>query len=255
MTRIGTACLVLSLLAGCEAPVSLKHPLPPVAGHGDTFASPPALAEPSVQVFPLDASSSETDSSVADFSAIDDDALATHDPAHERLRGVLSEQGWQLCGQASPKQMRVSPEARRRLESFLLHQPIFFLDGWGRVVGNEIELLHVERMAVDGPGCREPLESFLWVAQGQKPSWALAVTHGGVQLRIPGESARSYNYVAAQGNDEQIRYVGSDYRLTLYRQDCTGAVDTHYSWRAELYAADRQWQGCAWQGLQGMAGH
>jgi len=142
--------------------------------------------------------------------------------------------------------MRVSAQARSTLESFLLHQPMFFLDGWGRVVGNEIELASVERMSVEGPGCREPLESFLWVARGHKPVWAFAVTTAGMQLRIPGDPPHNYAYVASHADGDQISYVGQDYRLTLRRQTCSGR-------RAELHTADQQWHGCAWQGMQGFA--
>jgi len=54
MNRVGAVCLVLSLLAGCVQPVSLKTPLPPVARDTDASASVPEQGN--VQVFPLDSS-------------------------------------------------------------------------------------------------------------------------------------------------------------------------------------------------------
>jgi len=107
-------------------------------------------------------------------------------------------------------------------------------------------------MYVEGPGCREPLESFVWIAHGREPYWVFAVTQAGMQFRKQGEAPRTYAYAAAQIAGDQITYVGADYRLTLRRQACSGAAptSTRYAWTADLQTQNQQWRGCAWQGMQ-----
>lgn len=232
MIRTGMTCLAVSLLAGCAAPISLDEPAQRPATPLSTPSEPAPADRGGAQVLPIDPPVAEG-------------------PARERLRGALGAEGWQLCGQAQPRPMRVSPEARSALESFLTHNPAFFLDGWGRVAGGEIELESVERMYVEGPGCREPLDSFVWVAHGQEPFWAFAITNAGMQFRAPGAQPRTYAYAEPQTDGDRVVYAGADYRLTLRRQECRGTMaNSSYAWTAELQTADRQWRGCAWQGMQ-----
>jgi len=245
-TRITCLALSVSLMAGCAAPVSLNDDPPPSVSHPITSTLSGGRSDlGKVQVFPVD-------SPAIDSPARELEASPARASARERLRGVLSEQGWQLCGQNQPKSMRASPEMRQALDDFQTHHAVFFLDGWGRAVGSEIELDSVERMYVKGPGCREPLESFAWIAHGQKPFWAFAITRAGIQFRRPGEAPRTHAYTMPQTEDDSIIYAGADYRLTLRRQSCTDATqaDARYAWTAELHAEEQQWRGCAWQGMQ-----
>jgi len=254
MVRIGMTCLVVLWLAGCVAPVSLDEDLQPSSDMHINATSVPISSEEvapgKVQVWPIDTPS--TDGQLGDMPLHEKPALMPESPVRERLRGVLSAQGWQLCGQNQPKEIRISSGADSEVASFLTHRPIFFLDGWGRVLGNEIELERVERMVVEGPGCREPLESFAWVAHGRAPYWAFAVTSVGMQLRTRGEAPRNYPATAVRSEDDQIVYEGRDYRLTLRRQTCVDATrtDAHYAWTAELHTSGQIWHGCAWRGMQ-----
>jgi|GEM_PF-1410772 len=254
MFRIGMTCFVLSWLAGCAAQVSLKDDTPvtttprPVA---PTVREEPDLGR--VQVLPIDQVAPV--SPTREFPVTQDlpnQEERTEAPSYERLRGVFSEQGWQLCGQRQAKALRASTALRDALESFLAQRPVFFLDAWGRADGNDIELASIERMVVDGSGCREPLAHFVWIARGQEPAWAFAITQAGMQWRRPGESPRTYAYTTAQLGNDSVRYVGADYRLTLHRKTCTqaGQTDAHYAWIAELDIDGQQWRGCAWRGMQ-----
>jgi len=242
MVRTGITCLVLSVLIGCAAPVSLDESSRPPDRNQSTAPLPKQDPDPDpVQVLPVDPSPGEGEG-----------ASGIHSPDQARLRGVMSAQGLQLCGQNRPKQIQGNPETASALESFLARHPFFFLDAWGQVAGDTIELESVERMVLEGSGCAEPLDRFAWIAQGHEPFWVFAMTHAGVQLRIRGEQPRMYAYTTPQIDAEQVTYVGVDYRLTLYRRSCVGATsnDAHYAWTAALQTGEQRWQGCAWQGMQ-----
>lgn len=170
----------------------------------------------------------------------------------ERLRGPYSTaQGWTLCGEGAAQAMRVTPEARAELEPFVAQHPQFFLDGWGRRTGQGLDLVSVERMHTEGPDCREPLNSFVWVAHGQEPFWAFAITNSGMRFKPAGERARIYPYVAPQGAQGEVVYTGEAFVLTLRKQACASTMaDARYAWSAELQTGGQTWRGCAWQGLQ-----
>jgi len=216
---------VLAVMAGCAMQ---QEPAPPAP------AAPPAPSEdlpPRAQPQP------------------DPRAQA---PGVERLRGAYSSSGgWTLCGAAAPQSLRVTSQARSTLEPFVAQHPQFFLDGWGRRSDQGLDLLSVERMHTEGPGCQEPLDSFVWVAHGQEPFWAFAITNTGMRFKPAGEPARTYPYVAPSDAQDQVVYAGQAFRLTLRRQACASSMaDARYAWSAELQTGGRTWRGCAWQGLQ-----
>ena len=236
MIRTGITCLAVSLIAaGCAAPISLDED-PSTEASVMTPADPASNGMGTAEVLPIDPPAAPP---------------APSGPARERLRGALGAQGLLLCGQNQPLPMRVSPEARAALESYLASHASFNIDGWGRNTGTEIEIESVERMYVEGPKCNEPLDRFVWVAHGQEPFWAFAITNAGMQFRSAGQPARAFPYSEAQTDGNQVVYSGPDFRLSLVKQDCHASVsDSRYAWTASLDIAGQQWQGCAWQGMQ-----
>lgn len=226
MSRAGPVIALLAMLAGCAAP---HRPAPQVDA---TRPPPQAQTSPQAETPP-----------------------PAPEPPLQRLRGAYdASRGWVLCGEQAAQPLRVTPQARSALEPFVAGHAQFFLDGWGRRSGQGLDLISVERMHTEGPGCNEPLASFAWVAHGQEPFWAFAITATGMRFKAAGEPARTYPYVAPQRGDDQVVYAGQAFVLTLRKQPCASSMaDARYAWSAELQANGRTWRGCAWQGMQGEA--
>ncbi|VFR34875.1 lipoprotein, putative [plant metagenome] len=174
---------------------------------------------------------------------------ASQEPV-ERLRGAYSKtQGWTLCGQTAPSALQTP--LRSELDAFAPGTDSYFLDGWGRRGPQGVELVSVERMHTEGPGCEEPLDGFVWVAHGQEPFWAFGVTTSGIRFKPEGEPSRTYAYVKPEIVGQQLVYRGADFELVLNKEGCQSTMaDARYAWAARLQADGRSWQGCAWQGLQ-----
>jgi len=171
-------------------------------------------------------------------------------PAAERLRGTYAQPGqWLLCGAPAGQAVHTSDANRQELQSF--GAPRFFLDGWGRRTAQGLELIEIERMHLEGPDCREPIDNFAWVAHGEEPFWAFGITTSGMRFKVAGRQARLYPYVSAQASDSRIVYRGDAYTLTLEKKVCHGTMaQARYAWTATLQAEGRSWSGCAWQGMQ-----
>lgn len=170
--------------------------------------------------------------------------------ATERLRGTYAKPGqWLLCGAPAGVALRTSAENQQELDSFGANR--FFLDGWGRRTADGLELVRIERMHVEGPDCREPINNFVWIAHGQEPFWAFGITANGMRLKVAGQRALLYPYAAPRTSDSEVVYRGDAYTLTLERKVCHGTMaDARYAWTATLEADGRTWRGCAWQGMQ-----
>jgi len=172
------------------------------------------------------------------------------EPAAERLRGAYARPGqWTLCGAKQPAAVRTSPANQNEIDAFGADR--FFLDGWGRRTADGLELVSIERMHVEGPDCREPIDSFVWIAHGEEPFWAFGITTQGMRFKVAGQRARLYPYAAPANSRDKVVYRGDAYTLTLEHAVCHGAMArARYAWTATLEADGRRWKGCAWQGLQ-----
>jgi uncharacterized membrane protein len=177
----------------------------------------------------------------------------------ERLRGrwVTSDAGpaWTLCGEDRPR--RVGPIADSAASTIRSVSAggtrDFFVDGWGRRIGDGVALERVERVYFEGRGCDEDLTAVIWKAQGNEPFWSLSALAEHVRFDRPGESARYFPYSPfREAGSERLFSARTESSSIDVRLSPTSCVDSMsgavFSWTAEVRAEGQVWRGCAFRG-------
>ena len=183
-------------------------------------------------------------------------------PPLARFRGqaVMGKDGWGLtvCGDPAQKIVTFTPEAKATLDGFLAGgaKKEFFLDAWGNDHDGKPELVAIDRVYTEGPGCDEKdLGLALFRAKGNEPSWSVDVTPSGVILARPEHETLTFEYQPLAKDDKGVRTFKGEMpdgklELTLTPGKCSdGMSDTVYGWTATALADGEQLKGCAYSGL------
>jgi len=189
-------------------------------------------------------------------------APAAPPPPLARFRGqaVMGKDGWGLtvCGDPAQKIVTFTPEAQATLDGFLAGgaKKEFFLDAWGNDNDGKPELVAIDRVYTEGPGCDEKdLGMALFRAKGNEPFWTVDVTPSGVIITRPEHETLTFEYQPLAKDDKGVRTFKGEMpdgklELTLTPGKCTdGMSDTVYGWNAMAVIDGEQLKGCAYSGL------
>jgi uncharacterized membrane protein len=179
--------------------------------------------------------------------------------ARYRGQAVMGKDGWGLtvCGDPAQKVVTFSPEAQATLDGFLAGgAKEFFLDAWGNDNDGKPELVAIDRVYTEGPGCDEKdLGMALFRAKGNEPFWSIDVTPSGVIIARPEHETLTFEYQPLAKADDGTRTFKGEMpdgklELTLVPGKCTdGMSDTVYGWNATAMIDGEQLKGCAYSGL------
>ena len=188
-------------------------------------------------------------------------APATPPPPLGRYRGqaVMGKDGWGLtvCGDPAQKIVTFTPEAQATLDGFLAGgAKEFYLDAWGNDNDGKPELVAIDRVYTEGPGCDEKdLGMALFRAKGNEPFWSVDVTPSGVIITRPEKETLTFEYQPLSKADDGTRVFKGEMpdgklELTLVPGKCSdGMSDTVYGWNAKAVIDGEELKGCAYSGL------
>ena len=187
-------------------------------------------------------------------------AKAPEPLARYRGQAVMGKDGWGLtvCGDPAQKIVTFTPEAQATLDGFLAGgAKEFHLDAWGNDNDGKPEIVAIDRVYTEGPGCDEKdLGMALFRAKGNEPFWSVDVTPSGVILTRPEKETLTFEYQPLDKAEDGTRTFKSELlndgkiELTLVPGKCSdGMSDTVYGWNATAIVDGEQLKGCAYSGL------